>query len=111
MGIGVGIGIGFKLAAAVKALLAAGAIVAVVSILSWERLKEWFQARQALTEADADNVAFSLAEKMDSGQYKTVYGVFNKRKETLVEAEAVISKSLDEELRQHHLRDPLVVYR
>ena len=111
VGVGIGIGLGVKLGAAIKALLIAGAVVAVVSVLTWERVKLWFQSRAELVARDKDNVAFSLAERLDAKKYKTVYGIFNTRTETLVAAEAVTSQSLDDALGAHHEREPLVVYR
>jgi hypothetical protein len=70
--VGVGVGLEMKLGVAIKALFAAGAIIAVVSVLTWERLKMWFQCWERLCAADADNVAFSLVEKMKDDKYKNV---------------------------------------
>ena len=109
--VGLGIGIGVKLGVALKALFVAGAVVAVVSVLTWEQVKSWFQVREKLCTQDADNVAFSLVKKLRSDEYKTVYGIFNKATETVVDAEAVTSRSLDETMRIQHEREPLVVYR
>ncbi len=109
--VGVGIGLGMGLAAALKALFAAAVIVAVVSILTWERLKTWFQDREQICRADADNVAFSMVAKIQENKFKTVYGIYNNRTETILESESVVSGSLDETLRKHHEKEPLVVYR
>jgi uncharacterized membrane protein YhiD involved in acid resistance len=109
--VGIGVGLGMKLGVALKALFAAGAIIAVVSVLTWERIKMWFQARDKIRRADADNVAFSLVEKLKENKFKTVYGIFNQRTETILGAETVTSDSLDETLRMHHESEPLVVYR
>jgi hypothetical protein len=109
--VGVGIGIGVGLMAVIKALAVGGAIVAVVSVLTWERMKLWFHDRQSLCERDTDNVRFSLIEKLGKNEYKTVYGIFNQRTSTLVETEVINSRSIDETLLGYHDKEPLVVYR
>lgn len=109
--IGIGIGIGVGLKAAIKALAVGGAIVAMVSILTWERIKLWFQDRQSLCERDSDNVRFSLIEKLGKDEYKTIYGIFNQRTSSLVETEVISSRSIDETLLGYHHNEPLVLYR
>lgn len=107
----IGIGIGVSLAVLLKSALAATAVVAILSVLTWERVKAWFETHAELHAKDKDNVAFTLIERMKGEQFKTVYGIFNQRTGKIAAAEAVQAGSLDETLRAHHGREPLVVYR
>ncbi len=111
MPIGIGIAFGVKLAFLLKAALATTVVVAAVSVLTWERIRTWFEAHAEIHAQDKDNIAFSLVEKINAEEFKTVYGIFNQRTGKVAAAEAVQSASLDETLRTHHGREPLVVYR
>jgi hypothetical protein len=106
----IGLGIGVTIVSAVKALFVTGAILAVVSVLTWDRIQAWFKQREALYKSDTDNIAFSLVEKIEQGQFKVVYGLFNKRTQHLIEADAVAAESLDQTLLEYHDKEPLVIY-
>jgi hypothetical protein len=109
--VGVGIGLGIKLGSALKALLAAGAVVAVVSILTWERIKRSFDTWNERHKSTEDLAGFSFLEALRGGKFRSVYGVFNRSTEQIVEAETVTAESIDETLRHHHENEPFVVYR
>lgn len=104
--------IGFKLGLglALKALATAAVVVITLSILTFERIKNWFRERTQLYEADKANVAFSLQERLANNRFKTVYGVFNTRRNAILDAETVISEEVDGKLTRLHRQDDLVVY-
>ncbi|NLI78960.1 MAG: hypothetical protein GX442_21275 [Candidatus Riflebacteria bacterium] len=88
-----------------------GLAVTALVILHWRTIVDWFRGRQTLVESDRANIAFSLQEKLQTGRFKTVYGVFNTRTNTLKEAEAVESAKIDHDLREVHRDSPLVIVR
>jgi hypothetical protein len=88
---------------------AALAVVAVVS-LRWDDVVHWFTARQNLKARDRDAVAFTLQEKLKSGKYRTVQGIFNKRTNTMVDVRKVESNDVSAEQKKAHLGEQLVVY-
>lgn len=87
----------------------AGAVIALIC-LNWQRIVDWFQSRLALKSSDVNNVGFSIQERLASGEYRTVYGVFNTRTQQLIDAETVTSQQIDNQLQQVHRGHPLVVY-
>jgi hypothetical protein len=94
-------------------LLATGAAIAVISVLVIRYRSEiisWFQQHTALLANNANNVAFTLAESMKSGDYKVVQGIFNKSTNQLHEARRVTSTQVDEEFEHIHANDKLAVY-
>jgi len=87
----------------------AGAVIALVC-LNWDRIVSFMTGNTALKDSDIDNVGFSLQEKMGSGDYKTVYGIFNTRNQKVLSAEAVSSQQVDGQVAAAHHRSPLVVF-
>ncbi len=87
----------------------AGAVIAIVC-LNWERIVAFMTGNSALKESDVDNVGFSLQEKMASGDYRTVYGIFNTRNSRVLAAEAVNSQQVDERVAELHRRNPLALF-
>ncbi|GHV85527.1 hypothetical protein AGMMS50230_11350 [Spirochaetia bacterium] len=96
----------------VLAILAVAASVAVIviAVLNWDRIIEWFRSRQNLKQSDKDNIAFTLKEKWESGQYGTVQGIFNTRTGELLDAEKTHAKSVDEKVAEIHSKEELVLY-
>ena len=96
-----------------KAALAGTACGVVLSLicLYWENIIAWLQGRTALKQSDLNNVGFSLQEKLDSGEFKTVYGIFNTSTNKVMDAEAVRSQSVDDRLSREHRDAPLLIYR
>ena len=99
----------FGLLKAAVAGIAAGAVIYLLC-LYWDDIVNWLQGRTSLKESDLDNIGFSLQEKLTSGGYKTVYGIFNTRTSKVLDAEAVSSDKVDDRLRLEHRSAPLVVY-
>lgn len=95
-----------------KAVAVAGATAAFVVIASLvlQEVINWFQARQHLCQADSDMIAFTLQEKLASGNFKTVQGVFNIKTSLVVEGRRIESERVDEELAGLHRNGGLAIY-
>ena len=94
--------------------LAAGAAIAVFTCLVtryWEHIVQWFRDRSHLIAEDETKVAFTLKEKMASGDCAFVQGIFNTQSETVEDIRRVKSKDADEELRAVHAEKKLAIYR
>ncbi len=97
-------------------LLILGAIAAititvvVVAILYWNDIKNWFQSRNYLKQSDKDNIAFTIQEKLSSGNYKTVQGIFNQRTNDIKDGRVIESKDIDSGVRNAHRNDQVVIY-
>jgi len=96
--------IGLILAAAV------GLSVVVLVCLNWDKIINWFRARQDLKQSDKDNIAFTLQEKLQDGKYRTIEGIFNKSDNELLDGINYESKEIDEQVAEVHRHDELVVY-
>lgn len=98
-----------------EAILAAAALIFAaidliyVVIILFDRIATWFRARESLRNADKDNIAFSIKQKLESGEYKVVYGIFNKRQDELCDVDAVVGKKVDAEIEKHKA-DTLMIY-
>lgn len=74
------------------------AAVVVCVILKWNDIIDWFKGREKLYQKDKHNVAIVIKEKMQSGDYKVVQGIFNKKTSEFKDSKAYEAKELDEEL-------------
>ena len=83
---------------------------ATVTILTYNFIVNWFRKREKIKNADKDNIAFTIQEKMQNNQYKTVQGIFNKRNHEVVDAQEIRSKKVDEQIKRNHQGNELVVY-
>ena len=87
-----------------------GALVAV-AILKWEDIINWFSKRDNLLGSDKKIFAFTLQERLKTGEYKTIKGIFDKRTDEVLDAEAVQSKEIDDKLAEVHRNKKLVFYK
>ena len=87
-----------------------GLTVVILAIIYYDEIIRWFQSRNDIKEADKDNIAFTIKKRLETGDYKVVQGIFNKRTEDLVDGHAMQSETLDEELEQVHSGHELVIY-
>jgi len=93
----------------------AGAVVLAIAavtfiLLTFEEISNWFADRQALVESDKDNLAFTLQQKLESGEYSTVQGVFNKRTHAIPAARTITSQRIDAQLADTHAIHELALY-
>jgi hypothetical protein len=103
-----------KIALAKWAAAHAGALIAIAAVayflLTFEEIAHWFTDKQALKESDKDNLAFTLQEKLSTGEYNTVQGIFNARTHTIPTARTITSQRVDAKLAEIHARHELAVY-
>lgn len=96
----------FFLVAAAAATLA----VVVLAILHYDKVIAWFTSRNAIKEADKDNLAVTIKTKLDNGNYKVVQGIFNTRSEKFVDGQVIHAQKIDQRLDDLHGDEELVVY-
>jgi hypothetical protein len=93
-------------------ILGAAALVGtiVLVLLNFQRIVDWFQGRQSLKQADSENIAITLNQKLKEGNYKTVQGIFNTNSGKLLDGVQYESENIDEKLAELHRNDELVIY-
>lgn len=92
-------------------IAAAGTItVIVVAIIHYKEIIAWFQKRNDLKVADKENIAFTLKQKLETGDYKVIQGIFNQRTEDILEGRAMQSEKLDQEFEEAHEGKELLIY-
>lgn len=79
-------------------------------ILTIKFVVDWFRKRNQIKQADKDNIAFTLQDKIGSGEYKTVQGVFNTRTNEIVEGQTIESEKLDPKMQDLHSNNQLVIF-
>ena len=102
----------FIVVTALEAFLAA-AVVATVTyavIRFWPHIVSWFQERADVVNANTDKIAFTLKEKMTSGECAFVQGIFNKATDKVEDVRRLKSQEVDEELRNIHSDKALAIY-
>jgi hypothetical protein len=98
------------LAILLAACATAALAVVVFIVLKWDEIIDWFTSRNAIKTKDADNIAFTLKERLASGKYKVVQGIFNKRTDVLVEGRNIEAETLDRKAAAAHKGEDVVVY-
>jgi len=88
----------------------AAATVIYVVCLFWDKIIEWFRNRNDIKNQNRDNIAFTLQQKLDSGKFKTVQGIFNQNSNTMIDSIVIEHEQMDQQLAQAHGREELVVY-
>jgi hypothetical protein len=97
--------------AALTGAAAGAAIVAITLIcLNWDRIVNWLSSRSNLVQQDSNNLGFSMVEKINCGNYRTVYGILNRQSGRIIEGEAVVSESIDSQTAQEHAGGQLLIY-
>ncbi len=93
-------------------IIAAAVALAVfaLAILYWDEIVGWFQSRNDIKDQDANNIAFTIKEKMATGEYNVVQGIFNKRTEEVVEGRKIRAEKLDKQTAAAHNGQDLVIY-
>ena len=85
-------------------------VIETIIRLSFHFIVNWFQNRQRLKHSDKDNIAFTIQNKVNNQEYKTVQGIFNRRTNEVLDAQEIRSNQLDREVQQLHRNNELVVY-
>jgi hypothetical protein len=94
----------------VAAAMMAGAAVVVIAYLTYNFIVNWFRNRSAIQEQDKDNIAFTIKENLQSGNYTVVQGIFNRRTEELVDSQVIETKELDNKMSEIHSENKMVLY-
>ncbi|ABK97806.1 hypothetical protein [Pelobacter propionicus] len=108
-------GLEFFIFGLVKAALtgaATGAALALVTIayLNWDRIVGWLQSRAQVITQGKDRVGFSLVDRLQNGNYRTVYGIINRRSGLLLDGEAVTSRTIDAQTAAEHRNGEILIY-
>ena len=84
----------------------------VIALLKFPIIKEWFlnffAGRQRIK--NKDEVAFTLKEKLSTGNVKVVQGIFDKTSNEVVDGVEYNAKRLDNTLSNYHKNNDVVVY-
>lgn len=87
-----------------------GAAVVSVLILYKDQIIQWFQDRYMGQHQAPNDIAFSIKEQLQNGDYTVVQGIFNQATDTVEHAQEWNAQNLDQDLQQLHARDKLVVW-
>ncbi len=93
----------------VNDLIAAARDILSADTLYWEDLVEWFRSKNHLSQSIENDIAFTMLEQTDQG-YRLVQGIFNKATEELVDGRIIECEKIDEEIRDVHDGQELVIY-
>lgn len=96
--------------AAVIAAFKVITLVAVLFLLTYQLIIDWFQENEALVQSDIDNIAITLKELYQAGNYRIVQGVFNTRTNEVVTGRKIHSQRIDQALDEKHQDHQLVIY-
>ena len=77
-------------------ILAAAAVAVIVALLSLTVVKKWFRSKTQISNKAEVNII--LKQRLETGEYKTIAGVFDTATEDIVEVNAWVSQSIDHEL-------------
>lgn len=88
----------------------AGIATIFIARLAMKEVVNWFRERSKIKLANKDNIAFTLQKKLDSGNFKTVQGVFDTGRSEIREVRAIESERMDPEMQNLHRNSELVVY-
>lgn len=94
-------------------IITAGAVglgIVVITYLVIKEVVDWFRSKSRLKQADKKNIAFTLVDKIRKGEYKTVQGIFNTRKNKVEEGRVIKSEAVDSEIENLHRDNELVIY-
>lgn len=97
--------------AVLKLMALAGITAIVLKEFVFTRLRDWMRERHDLLRQNPDHVAVSIHDKLENGQYRTCYGIFDKTAGRFRDAEMLISEKVDAETERVHRPDYVTVYR
>ncbi len=85
-------------------------VVYALDLLSFDRIRGWFERCREAIRSDAGHLRVSLHEKIKNGQHRIIYGIFDARTSTFVQGETVTANRIDPEIASLHQGAPLVIY-
>lgn len=93
-----------------------GAAVIVILVLKWDDIVAWFEDFfdspkyiENLSEDEKDVVACVIDEGLKDGKHSTVKCGFNKRKKKLIDGERVLSKKIDDDVKEKFGGEKIIV--
>lgn len=90
-----------------------GSLLAV-AFLTLQEIMNWFSQHYNILHKNKDNVAFTIKDKLENGNYQVVQGIFNDRTGNVIEEKTIETEAIDEELKKIHDeyedKDCIVVY-
>jgi hypothetical protein len=94
------------------ALLGAATIVGIIHIvlLTYKKIKKWFQKKHELTDQDKNNVEATVKLAIADGNTPIVQGIFNKKTGELVDGQRYDAERLDYELEAKHKGKDIAIY-
>ena len=78
---------------------ALGVAAIVLVFLHWKKIVDWFMGRQSLKEEDNEVIAFTIKEKLKSGEYSVVQGFFNKKTDEVLDGTKYEAEDICDELK------------
>lgn len=87
-----------------------GAAVVSVFILYQEQIVQWFQQRFRGRHKAPNEVAFSVKEELQNGDYAVIQGIFDQNTDQVEQAQEWSAQDLDHDLQRAHAREKLVVW-
>ena len=73
-----------------------------VAFLTLQEIMDWFSQHFNVLQKNKDNLAFSIRDKLDNGNYQIVQGIFNDRTGDVIEERNIETEEIDRELEQTH---------
>ena len=84
---------------------------AVVNILHWRDIIEWFQEWMNETEnVNKDAIGFTISESAEAGNYILVQGVFNKESNCVEDARRITAEEVDDEIKHNCFRKKVTLF-
>lgn len=97
--------------AVIAGLIAAGVLILIILVcLLWDQIILFLRGIENLVMSDPAHTAFSYQDRMDNGDFETVYGVFNKSTNNIVKGQVARSKTVDAETAKAHAGEKVVIY-
>jgi hypothetical protein len=85
-------------------------VVIGMAILKFEDILDWFRDKKKLKETDKANIAFTIKNAQETGNFNVVQGIFNTESGEVLDGQKYETEELDDELKQRHKDKALVIY-
>jgi len=78
-----------------------GSLIAI-AFLYYEEIMDWFEENLDTLHSNKNNLAFTITDMLDNGNYKVIQGIYNTRNDEIIEGRGVEAEEIDEELLEVH---------
>jgi hypothetical protein len=86
------------------------AVAAIIAILTYDKILEWFQQKRHLLETDSSRIGISILEHLNNGNYRTVQGIFDTETEEFIDGRSIESRRVDSQIVDIHRENGYVIY-